>query len=256
MPKSTWAPDYSKLAATYDRYRRLKPVDHLVLDRLIELAGISRGRGVSLLEMGCGTGNYITPLSRLVEKGIGLDISKDMLRRALWRCREASFILSDAAAVPLIPEAFDAVIAVLVIHQIWKDKRPTVFKEAFRVLKPRGKLLIVTFDPAFLREHPYSLFPGVLEMDLERFCPISELEEILIQAGFSRVGSEEISMQMRYSSKGLLESASKKLISTMALLPEEGFKSGLEEFKRRLLSRYGEGEFTFTYKSSILVAIK
>lgn len=256
MSKSTWAPDYSKLAATYDRYRRLKPIDHLVLDRLIELAGISRGRGVSLLEMGCGTGNYITPLSQLVEKGIGLDISKDMLRRALERCREASFVLADAAAVPLVPEAFDAVIAILVIHQIWKDKRPAVFKEALRVLRPRGKLLIVTFDPAFLREHPYSLFPGVLEIDLDRFCPISELEGILIQAGFSHVDSEEIRMEMKYSSKGLLESATRKLISTVALLPEEEFDSGLKEFKRRLLSRYGEGEFTFTYKRNILLAIK
>ena len=256
MSKSPWTPDYSKLADTYDKYRRLKPVDRLILDRLIQLADVRREREVSLLEIGCGTGNYIAPLSRFTEKGIGLDVSKHMLRRAFERCREALFILADAAAVPLIPGAFDVVIAILVIHQIWKDDRPTVFREAFRVLKPGGKLLIVTFDPAFLREHPYSLFPGVLEIDLKRFCPVSELEGLLWQAGFSHVSSEEVRMERKYSSKELLESAAKKLISTVALLPEEKFKSGLEEFKRRLFSRYGEDEFPFTYKRSILVANK
>jgi len=256
LSKSPWTPDYSKLADTYDKYRRLKPVDRLILDRLIQLADIRREREVSLLEIGCGTGNYITPLSPLIEKGIGLDVSKHMIQRAFERCREALFILADAAAVPLIPEAFDVVIAVLVIHQIWKGNRSTVFREAFRVLKPGGKLLTVTFDPAFLREHPYSLFPGVLEIDLKRFCPVSELEGLLRQAGFRQVNSEEILMEMKYSSKGLLESARKKLISTVALLPEEKFKSGLGEFKQRLLSKYGEDEFPFTYKRIILVANK
>ena len=77
--------DYDRIAAEYARSRRIHPQ---VLRDLVSTGGI--GPSSTVLEVGCGTGNYIVEISRLTGcSGHGLDPSEEMLARVGTRSSPA-----------------------------------------------------------------------------------------------------------------------------------------------------------------------
>jgi ubiquinone/menaquinone biosynthesis C-methylase UbiE len=93
-----------------------------------------------------------------MERGVGIDLSAEMLavaRANLERAgvRNATVRQGDIYNLALPRDAFD----VVVIHQVlhFLEDAPRAIKEAARVLRPGGRLLVVDFDPhdlEFLRE--------------------------------------------------------------------------------------------------------
>ena len=93
-----------------------------------------------------------------MERGLGIDLSADMLsvaRANLERAgvRNATVRQGDIYNLALPRDAFDVVIVHQVLHFL--EDAPRALKEAARVLKPGGRLLVVDFDPhdlEFLRD--------------------------------------------------------------------------------------------------------
>ena len=84
--------DYDKIASEYCQHREVHPG---VLRDLITNAGLSSSSTV--LEVGCGTGNYAVGLRTLVGcKVWAIDSSEDMLNRARARSAEIDFRLGNA----------------------------------------------------------------------------------------------------------------------------------------------------------------
>lgn len=112
----------------------------------------------ALLDLGTGTGRMLELLAPDIERGLGLDLSPAMLavaRANLERAgaRHCLVRQSDIYAVPAPRESFDAVIIHQVLHYL--DDAGRAVKEAARVLRPGGRLLVVDFAPhdlEFLRE--------------------------------------------------------------------------------------------------------
>ena len=114
------------------------------------LAGAAAQRPGTVLDAGTGTGHYLRALlDRLALGGtpveaIGLDISKFALRRAARLNPDAMNIVSDVwQPLPVRDDAVDAVTVVFA---------PRNAAEFARVLRPGGRLVVVTPRPGHLEE--------------------------------------------------------------------------------------------------------
>ena len=112
----------------------------------------------SLLDLGTGTGRMLEMFGPEIERGLGLDLSLDMLLLARDRLERAglkncSVRQGDLYDLPIGNDSFDVVILHQVLHFL--DDGGRAIKEAARVLRPGGRLLVVDFAPheqEFLRE--------------------------------------------------------------------------------------------------------
>jgi SAM-dependent methyltransferase len=120
--------------------------------------GLGRGRrfapilaaqlppGAQVLEVGVGTGAVALPLLELGFDVVGVDIAHSMLVRARERCG-ARVAKADGAQLPIASASRDAVVAVWVLHVA--GDRESVLVEVARVLRPRGRLVVVCADAVY-----------------------------------------------------------------------------------------------------------
>ncbi len=115
----------------------------------LDLAGV--GEGEDVLDVGSGTGTLAIAAARRVGAGgsvAGIDPSPERVARATGKARRAkvgaTFREGIAQAIPWPDASFDAVLCTLVLHQLPADGLHGAFAEFRRVLRPRGRLLVVT----------------------------------------------------------------------------------------------------------------
>jgi ubiquinone/menaquinone biosynthesis C-methylase UbiE/DNA-binding transcriptional ArsR family regulator len=151
------AQDYfGRHAAEWDRIRKLHVADAAVEQAIRAALGDKPIR--ALLDLGTGTGRMLELFAADIERGLGLDLSLDMLALARARLDRAglkhcSVRRGDIYDLALPRDAFDVVIIHQVLHFL--DDSGRAIREAARVLRPGGRLLVVDFAPhdlEFLRE--------------------------------------------------------------------------------------------------------
>ena len=103
-----------------------------------------------LLDMGTGTGRMLELFADRVDRGVGIDLSRDML--AVARAKLEAFDYrhchvrhGDIYRLNADESSYDAVVIHQVLH--YADRPATVVAEAARVLRPGGVLLVVDFAP-------------------------------------------------------------------------------------------------------------
>jgi ubiquinone/menaquinone biosynthesis C-methylase UbiE len=108
--------------------------------------------GMSVLDVGCGTGAH---LEAYVEAGAictGIDASPSMLEQARSRIGErAELILGDAADMPFDDASFDLIFTSLFLHELEPQIRDRVLAEMLRVLDSGGRMLIIDYRDGSLR---------------------------------------------------------------------------------------------------------
>jgi SAM-dependent methyltransferase len=110
--------------------------------------GMARREGGPVLELGCGTGRLLMPLSRAGVPVVGVDRSTAMLARAVARRRRLpidrrpAVVRGDIRALPFPARSFRCVIAPYGMLQsvISDDDLESTLAEASRVLRPGGVL--------------------------------------------------------------------------------------------------------------------
>jgi ubiquinone/menaquinone biosynthesis C-methylase UbiE len=147
---------FRRHAAEWDRIRRLHVADAAVESAI--RAALADKPIRSLLDLGTGTGRMLELFGPDIERGLGLDLSLDMLALARARLDRAglkhcSVRHGDIYDLALPRDSFDVVIIHQVLHFL--DDSARAIAEAARVLRPGGRLLVVDFAPhdlEFLRE--------------------------------------------------------------------------------------------------------
>ena len=94
--------------------------------------------GMSVLDLGCGTGHLTHQIHLYGAKVIVIDISQKMITQAQKNYPHLKFIRANAAKLNL-REQFDVVFSNATLH--WIKQSASVVKGIFQSLKPSGKLV-------------------------------------------------------------------------------------------------------------------
>jgi len=174
---------FSQHAAEWDRIRRLHVTDAAVESAIQTVLADRPIR--SLLDLGTGTGRMLELFGADVERGLGIDMSLDMLALARARLERAglkhcSVRQGDIYELPVPKDSFD----VVVIHQVlhFLDDGARAIAEAARTLRPQGLLVVVDFAPhdlEFLREEHAHLRLGFTPETVEQWMKAAGLDVAL-----------------------------------------------------------------------------
>jgi malonyl-CoA O-methyltransferase len=147
---------YEKWASTYDR----DPNPLIALEERGTLEFIGNAQGHRVLDLGCGTGRYCVLLAEQGARVVGIDPSLGMLEHVKLKitptCQfELYHGTTDKIDFP--SEYFDLIISALTLGHL-PDLEPT-FREAVRVLKSGGRMIISDFHPYWtVSGHDYTEF--------------------------------------------------------------------------------------------------
>lgn len=121
--------------------------ERLYREQLLDLAAV--GAGQRVLDIGCGTGTTaIAAAKRVGAKGAvsGIDVSEKMITAARRKASGAvDFHVSDALTLPFQDATFDTAFLTTVLHMVPQSERAAVLREASRVLRSGGHLLLVDY---------------------------------------------------------------------------------------------------------------
>lgn len=171
---------YNSIGKTYDTTR--KP-DKEIVEQLLQLLNSQPGK--KFLDIGCGSGNYT---GALATKGLdieGIDISDEMLNKAIRKYPSIKFSQGDAKNLPFQEDSFDGATCILATHHIHDNQK--LFQEVFRVLK-KGNFVIFTATPEQMKGYWLChYFPKMMEDALKKMANYNDIKKDLEQAGFKKI---------------------------------------------------------------------
>lgn len=225
--------NYNEISKIYDEVRESDV--ELINQFLKELP--ARGP-LSILDIGCGTGNYTDQFQRITQERdhrfYGIDRSDGMLSRARQKNRFVVYQVGEAEKIPFQANFFDFVYMTDVIHHVPDINR--MFAEIHRVLQSGGKACIVTQSHKQIAQRPVAqFFPGTVAVDQGRYPAI----QVIIKAAEhnclnylrkrSLFEGEEVELGVQF-----LELVQKKGYSMLHLLPEREYRTGLRALETEL----------------------
>lgn len=173
---------------------------------------VGPGDGICL-DAGCGTGVHLAALASLGWRVVGMDLSADQLRLAGGRW--SALIQGDMTTIPIASESTSRCVSILTLTDL--DDVGSFFVEVQRILRPGGRLVLVTTHPCFVgpfmkveggSDGVGHIFPGYRETRrvLEgpgigpgirsrvgvRHVPLAELLNKLIRSGLEMEFAEEL----------------------------------------------------------------
>jgi len=182
----------------FNRDAMLNEMNHQVLKRL----NLIKKKGM-LVDLGCGMGGTMryALLKNKNLSSIGITLSNFQVNKGniLLRKLKGLILQENYNSTSLPASSCDGAIAIESFCH--GGHHPKSFKEAFRILKPEGRLVIAD---AFLKKMPDEL-SGCAKNDYSKICThwslkklgaISEIQQQLKNISFSKVKIEEISLNV------------------------------------------------------------
>jgi ubiquinone/menaquinone biosynthesis C-methylase UbiE len=161
--------------------------------------------GMQVLDIGCGRGEIALHAARQGAEVVGIDYSAACLkltRRTLEvaseRARDRVTLgHADATALPFRDVVFERVLMLDIVEHLHDRQVSRALREAYRVLSPKGYLVLHTLPNRWALQYGYPLFrllsrrlPSTPRSDVERSVHINEqdlrsLKRAIDEAGFA-----------------------------------------------------------------------
>ena len=216
--------DYDELAATYASERTINPS---VLRELVGRSGINAGS--SFLEVGCGTGNYLSAvLAAAGCAGWGVDPSAGMLSQAGRKWPPMQTMVGDVEQLAVGDSNADFIYSVDVIHHV--QDIDAAYAECWRVLRRGGRVCTVTDSESVIRGRVplSSCFPETVTVEIDRYPSMTELEQAMSDAGFECIDEKEVEYVHPLED---LTAYERRAYSCLHLISEEAFERGLQQLR-------------------------
>jgi len=106
-----------------------------------------------VLDLGCGNGRFVNVIKEKGGQYFGTDVSGELIEIAKQTYSNENFQTTEPLKLPFPNEYFDAIFSIAVFHHIpSNDFRLEFLKEAKRVLKPVGFLILTVWKPKSKKE--------------------------------------------------------------------------------------------------------
>ncbi len=148
-----------------------------IAEALIGRSDAANGN-LQVLDVGCGTGGFLSHLSSPLGVGYGMDLSAEALQFAQQR-RLNRLVQASAETLPYCDDSFDLVTALDLLYHRWVADDVAALRECWRVLRPGGCLLVTDSAFQFLYGEHDLRFGG------QRRYTTGELRTRLEAAGFT-----------------------------------------------------------------------
>jgi len=151
--------------------------------------------GLKILDVGCGTCDDLLLLSKKYphSKLYGIDADPQVIQLAKAKTKHIKVNLKTALAekLPFKANSFDVVWSGLVLHHLPTKYKSIALKEMYRVLKPKGKLILITFT------RPHNLILAKLVsihnlIERTKAHYDGKIPQFIKQAGFKNLKDEKI----------------------------------------------------------------
>jgi ubiquinone/menaquinone biosynthesis C-methylase UbiE len=266
--------DYDRISSSYDQ-RFARGGTPGVAAALQGLAGELAPQRI--LEVGCGTGHWLASLrsvhllaaslglfrSQLTSSGqtapalYGLDLSAGMLRQARQRQGPLHLVQGRAGRLSFPGGCFDLVYCVNALHHF--DEPLAFVHEAWRLLRPGGRLAVVGTDPRTRQDgwYVYDYFPGTYEVDLARFPSWDMVQDWMAEAGFDHIAWQPVEeIHDTKVGRSVLDDPflQKDAVSQLGLLSDEAYGAGLRRIEATLTAAEAAGE-CLTFATDLTLAM-
>ena len=115
------------------------PAGKLRWARRVKMIGGHLKPGMTILELGCGTGSFTGELARSGADVTAIDVSPELLEiaRANWSAPNVRYEIQNAYALTYSDATFDSIVGSSVLHHLEIEE---ALREIYRVLKPGGTI--------------------------------------------------------------------------------------------------------------------
>ncbi len=124
------------------------------------MADFDRANGKRVLEIGCGVGTDGAQFAKAGADYVGMDLSPASVRLARSNLQQrklpASWLVSDAEALPFADATFDSIYSFGVLHHT--PDLPRAVAEIHRVLRPGGRATVMVYNKYSLNYYLGILF--------------------------------------------------------------------------------------------------
>jgi ubiquinone/menaquinone biosynthesis C-methylase UbiE len=151
--RSVMNAEFDRSAATFAE-RTKGRFDHM---KVVEFSRVQPG--ATVMEVGAGTGNFLSLFEEIASSLVALDLTETMLRTAQRDFPEMSLVLGDGARMPFASRSIDLASCAQMLHHV-PEPLPLI-REMARVCRSDGHVLIV--DQAATERYEEIAFMNQLE---------------------------------------------------------------------------------------------
>ncbi|HYZ41829.1 MAG TPA: methyltransferase domain-containing protein [Stellaceae bacterium] len=226
--------NYDTIAHLFDgQPYRAKSVD---AELLAFIGDRGAAASLSILDIGCGTGNQLVADRRVVPEAqlVGADRSLGMLRQAQPKAADIAWVQADAAMLPFQAESFDFLTCQHALHHV--EDKTGMLRETFRVLRPGGRLVVHSLCP---QESPdwlyYEYFPEAHAIDLADFWPPEAIAAAMKTNGFLPVTLERHQIHYQQNMRDWLKVLHRRdTNSQLMTISDAAYEAGLRRLQTEL----------------------
>ena len=109
------------------------------------LLSLGAQKSNAVLDIGCGKGEYTFIIAQKAKSGVGIDPDEKLVRSARqnYKCKNIFFQVGRGESLDFSSTSFDTVVFCQSFHHVPLKFQSKALKEAWRVLKAHGMLLII-----------------------------------------------------------------------------------------------------------------